>query len=176
MRPHREDVLEAYRAFHSGAESLVALYLRHGDAAGALADLDRTPSVRKVTPPSLYERLERAANGGDARAWKDLLIWLWSPDRKDSPTPAGTEGDPEFAIDPNLLKGAIFGTAVEAYRLDPRSPDVSMALGTLLVQLGMPEAAPAVLADAVPPQSDPALHQRRARPRAEGHSKRRRSR
>ena len=70
--------------------------------------------MRKVTPPSLYERLERAANGGDARAWKDLLIWLWSPDRKDSPTPAGTEGDPEFAIDPNLLKGAIFGTAVVA--------------------------------------------------------------
>ncbi len=155
VRPRREDALEAFRAFRSGAESLVALYLRHGDAAGALADLDRTPAVRKITPPSLYERLERTANGGDARAWRDLLVWLWSPERKDSPNPAGTEGDPEFAIDPNLLKGAIFGTAVEAYRLDPRSPDVSIALATLLVQLGMPEAAPAVLADAVLSQPAP---------------------
>jgi tetratricopeptide (TPR) repeat protein len=157
VRPRREDALEAFRAFRSGAESLAALYLRHGDAAGALADLDRTPSVQKIAPRSLLERLERTANGGDARAWHDLLLWLWSPERKDSPNPAGTEGDPEFAIDPNLLKGAIFGTAVEAYRHDTRSPDVCVALATLLVQLGMPEAAPPILADAVLPHPAPDL-------------------
>jgi tetratricopeptide (TPR) repeat protein len=157
VRPQREDALEALRAFRSGAESLAALYLRHGDAAGALADLNRTASVDKITPPSLRKCLENAANGGGARAWRDLLAWLWSPDRKDSPNPAGTEGDPEFAIDPNLLRGAIFGTAIEAYRLDPRAPEVSFALATLLVQLGMPEAAPAVLADAVPPGAPPDL-------------------
>jgi tetratricopeptide (TPR) repeat protein len=156
-RPPREDVLEFFRAVHSGAESLAALYLRHGDAAGALAELERTPAARKITPASLYDRLEHAANGGDARAWRDLLSWYWSPDRKDSPSPAGTEGDPSFAIDPNLLKGAIFGAAVEAYRLDPKAPDVSIALATLLVQLGMPEVAPPVLADAVLSQPDPAL-------------------
>jgi tetratricopeptide (TPR) repeat protein len=157
LRPRREDALEAFRAFRSGAESLAALYLRHGDAAGALADLNRTASVDKITPPSLRMRLENVANGGGARAWRDLLGWLWSPERKDSPNPAGTEGDPEFNIDPNLLRGAIFGTAVEAYRLDPRSSDVSFALATMLVQLGMPEAAPPVLADAVLPQSPPDL-------------------
>ena len=43
----------------------------------------------------------------------------------------------------------LFGLGLEAYRLDPRFVDVNMILATLLVQLGMPEAAPYVLADAV---------------------------
>jgi hypothetical protein len=155
-RPRREDALEAFRVFRSGAESLVALYLRHGDAAGALADIERT-SARKITPPSLYERLDRAANGGDAAAWRDLLAWLWNPERKDSPGPRNAENDPELAVEPNLLKAALFGTAIEAYRLDPTASDVAVALATLLVQLGLPEAAPLVLADAVVAHPEPAL-------------------
>src|SRR5689334_15178404 len=155
-RPNREDAMEAFRVFRSGAESLAALYLRHGDAAGALADIDRT-SARKITPPSLYERLEHAANGGDAAAWRDLLAWLWNPERKDSPGPRGAENDPELAVEPSLLKAAMFGTAVEAYRLDPTASDVAVALATLLVQFGLPEGAPLVLADAVVAHPEPAL-------------------
>ncbi len=146
LRPRREDLLEAFRAFRSGAETLVALYLRHGDAAGALAEIERT-AARKITPPSLYERLDRAASGGDAAAWRDLLAWLWSPERKDSPGPPGIEADPELAVDPNLLRAAQLGTAVEAYRLDPTGADVSVVLANLLVVHGLPEAAPLVLAD-----------------------------
>ncbi|HMI84115.1 MAG TPA: hypothetical protein VK550_08465 [Polyangiaceae bacterium] len=155
-RPRREDALEAFRVFRSGAESLAALHLRHGDAAGALADIDRT-SARKITPPSLYERLDRAANGGDAAAWRDLLAWLWNPERKDSPGPRNAENDPELAVEPSLLKAAIFGTALEAYRLDPTASDVAVALATLLVQLGLPEGAPLVLADSVVAHPEPAL-------------------
>ena len=155
-RPRREDALEAFRVFRSGAESLAALYLRHGDAAGALADIERT-SARKITPPSLYERLERTANGGDAAAWRDLLAWLWNPERKDSPGSRNAENDPEFAVEPGLLKAALFGTAVEAYRLDPTASDVAVALATLLVQFGLPEGAPLVLADSVLPHPEPAL-------------------
>ena len=145
-RPRREDALEAFRAFRSGAETLAALHLRNGDALGALADIEHT-SAHKIRPPSLYDRLDRAANGGDAAAWRDLLAWLWNPDRKDSPGPAGGEADPELAVEPSLLKAALFGTAIEAYRLDPTVPDVTIALATLLVQMGLPEAAPWVLAD-----------------------------
>ncbi|HEY3594812.1 MAG TPA: hypothetical protein VGL13_13100, partial [Polyangiaceae bacterium] len=123
---------------------------------GALAEIDRT-SARKITPPSLYERLQRAAEGGDALAWRELLAWLWNPERKDSPGPPDADADPELAVDPNVLKGALFGTAVEAYRLDPLLSDVNVALATLLVQLGMPEAAPLVLADAAVPHPEPAL-------------------
>jgi tetratricopeptide (TPR) repeat protein len=155
-RPRREDAIEAFRAFRSGAETLTAIYLRQGDAASALAEIDRT-SARKITPPSLYERLQRAAEGGDALAWRELLAWLWNPDRKDSPGPPDSEADPELAVDPNVLKGALFGTAIEAYRLDPLLSDVNIALATLLVQLGLPEAAPLVLADAAVPHPEPAL-------------------
>jgi cellulose synthase operon protein C len=156
IRPRREDALEAFRVFRSGAESLAALYLRHGDAAGALTDIERT-AARKITPPSLYERLDRAANGGDATAWRDLLAWLWNPERKDSPGPRNAENDPELAVEASLLKAALFGTAIEAYRLDPTSTDVAAALATLLVQLGLPEGAPLVLADAVVAHPEPAL-------------------
>jgi hypothetical protein len=155
-RPRREDALEAFRVLRSGAETLAALYLRHGDAAGALSEIERT-SARKIAPPSLYERLDRAANGGDAAAWRELLAWLWSPERKDSPGPRSAENDPDFAVEPGLLKAALFGTAIEAYRLDPTASDVAVALATLLVQFGLPEAAPLVLADAVLPHPDPAF-------------------
>jgi hypothetical protein len=155
-RPRREDALEAFRVLRSGAETLAALYLRHGDAAGALNEIEKT-SARKIAPPSLYERLDRAANGGDAAAWRELLAWLWSPERKDSPGPRSPENDPDLAVEPSLLKAALFGTAVEAYRLDPTASDVAVALATLLVQLGLPEAAPLVLADAVLPHPDPAF-------------------
>jgi hypothetical protein len=156
VRPRREDAIEAFRAFRSGAETLTAIYLRQGDAASALAEIDRT-AARKITPPSLYERLQRAAEGGDALAWRELLAWLWNPERKDSPGPPDNEADPELAVDPNVLKGALFGTAVEAYRLDPLLSDVNIALATLLVQLGLPEAAPLVLADAAVPHPEPAM-------------------
>jgi tetratricopeptide (TPR) repeat protein len=156
LRPRREDALEAFRVFRSGAESLVALYLRHGDAAGALAEPERT-SARKITPPSLYERLDRVASGGDAASWRELLKWLWNPERKDSPGPRNIENDPELAVEPSLLKAALFGTAIEAYRADPTAADVAVALATLLVQLGLPEVAPLVLADAVIPHPEPTL-------------------
>jgi tetratricopeptide (TPR) repeat protein len=146
-RPRREDGIEALRAFRSGAETLADLHLRSGDALGALAELDRV-SIQKIRPNSLYERLDHAANGGDANAWRDLLEWLWNPERKDAPGPTGAESDPEFAIDPSLLRAALFGTAVETYRLDPTAADVDGALARLLVQVGLPEGAPLVLADA----------------------------
>ncbi|HKQ71999.1 MAG TPA: hypothetical protein VJT73_21790, partial [Polyangiaceae bacterium] len=149
-RPRREDELEAFRAFRSGAETLAALHLRHGDAKSALDSIDNSVA-RKVAPPSFYERLDRAANGGDAAAWKELLAWLW----KDSPGSA--DSDPSLAVDPNVLKAALFGTALQAYRLDPTVADVNLALATLLVQIGLPEAVPPVLADAATLHPDPAL-------------------
>ena len=85
------------------------------------------------------------------------MAWLWNPERKDSPGPTGAEADPELAVDPSLLKAALFGTAIEAYRLDPTVPDVTVALATLLVQMGMPEAAPLVLADSAVTKPNAAL-------------------
>jgi tetratricopeptide (TPR) repeat protein len=47
------------------------------------------------------------------------------------------------------LRSALWGTALQAYRIDPMLADVNAALATLLIQLGFPEVAPLVLADAV---------------------------
>jgi cellulose synthase operon protein C len=153
-RPRREDAMEAFRAFRSGAQTLVALYLRNGDAAGAFAELS-TGSMRKITPPPLVERIDAAANGGDASAWRELLVWLWSPKQRGENGEGEPSEEPEFTIDPNLERAALWGTAVEAYRRDPTGLDVNIALSTLLVQLGLPEAAPLVLADGVQKSPEP---------------------
>jgi tetratricopeptide (TPR) repeat protein len=152
-RPKREEAMEAFRAFRSGAETLAAIYLRSGDASGAFNELERT-SLRKMAP-ALYDRLQATANGGGSRAWRDLLAWLWNPDRRDDEQ-LDSRDDPELSIDQGLLKAALWGTAVEAYRRDPTHVDVNMMLAALLVQLGLPETAPIVLADAVVPRPDPA--------------------
>jgi len=148
-RPKRDDAMEAFRARRSGAETLAAIHLRHGDAAGALADIEKT-AAGNIVARGLHERLDRVANGGDAIAHRELLAWLWNPRRRQGSDqlPIAAD-DPDFAIDPGLLRGALWGTALEGYRLDPMLADVNMALSTLLVELGFPEVAPLVLADAV---------------------------
>jgi cellulose synthase operon protein C len=148
-RLKRDDALETFRAMRSGAETLVALRLRHGDAAGALADVEGN-AAGKIIARGLYERLVRVANGGDAIAYRDLLSWLWSPGRRENPVQLPIPSDdPDLAVEPGVLRSALWGTALEAYRIDPMLSDINAALATLLVQLGMPEAAPLVLADAV---------------------------
>jgi tetratricopeptide (TPR) repeat protein len=57
--------------------------------------------------------------------------------------------DEDFADDRDLFGAAAFGVASECYRLDPTVPEVALTLGVALEELGMAEATPAVLADAV---------------------------
>jgi tetratricopeptide (TPR) repeat protein len=147
-RPRREDMLEAFRAFRSGAQTLVSLYLRNGDGAGAYSELV-TGAVRKITPPSLFDKVDAVGNGGDAAAWRDLLDWLWAPGHGDEDAETGAGDEPEFTIDPDLHKAALWGAAVEAYRRDATQLRLNLALSTLLLQLGLTEVAPLVLADGV---------------------------
>ena len=67
----RDEMVEAYRALRTGAIIMAGLYLRHGDAAGAIEVLERS-EARKVTSPELFERLQTAANNNDPEAWRDL--------------------------------------------------------------------------------------------------------
>lgn len=152
-RPKREDAIEAYRAMRSGGQVLAALYLRSGDAARAYNETSSN-LFRRVTPPPLVDRIEAVASGGDASAWRDLLIWMWAPQRRRDGAPADANNEPEFEADPSLIRAALWGTAVEAYRRDPTQLDVAMALAALLSQQGMAEVAPLVLADAVALKAD----------------------
>src|SRR5262249_47392226 len=52
----RNEAIEAARALETGGPTLAAIYLRHGDAKGALEHVD-DPTVRRVIQPALRERI-----------------------------------------------------------------------------------------------------------------------
>jgi cellulose synthase operon protein C len=139
----REEAVEAFRAASSGAATIVALYLRHGDAAGAVEAISGT-AIQQVTPSGLLPRLAKAARPGDAAPWRELLELFMHSEGK----------DPETSIDPSLVQAATFGIAVEAHRRDPGGVDVAMHLATALAAYGMAEAAPTVLAEAAKKHPD----------------------
>jgi tetratricopeptide (TPR) repeat protein len=142
----REDAIEGYRAYASAGLTLASIYLRHGDARGALAAIGGS-RVEAITPPALVDRLRAAAEGDGAPAWRALLeVFAHALQNVD-----------EVGVDRDLLRAAAFGVAVEAYRRDRSSPEVGTELASSLVALGMPEAAPLVLVDALRANPDPEL-------------------
>ncbi|HOU89426.1 MAG TPA: hypothetical protein PLU22_00205, partial [Polyangiaceae bacterium] len=56
----RAAALEAYAAVRTGGATVVASYLRHGDAAGALEAISAAPFA-EVSAPGLVERVQAAA-------------------------------------------------------------------------------------------------------------------
>lgn len=147
QRPAREDAVEAARALESGAVTLLALYLRNGNAKGALEALKQS-SARRVMPPDLLEPLAGAAFDDDARAWQVLTATL--AQAGDNP-----DTDMETAPDPVLLKAGIWGAGLEAYRRDPGDIRVALLISRSLVEFGLSEAVPLVLAEALGKEPDP---------------------
>lgn len=139
----RDEAVEAFRAASSGAATLAALYLRHGDAAGAVEAI-ATTSVQQVSPSGLVPRLAQAARAKGSAPWRELLEVFRQ----------GEGRDPETGLDPALVQAATFGIAVEAYRRDRGSIDVAMHLAGTLAALGLAEVAPTVLVDAAQKHPD----------------------
>jgi cellulose synthase operon protein C len=135
----REEAVEAFRAIRSGAATIVAIFLRHGDPLAALEFLEQN-DLSRVTPAPLRDRLEHAAMGGDVRAFSDLFRLFESAMESD---------EPETAIDSDIAAGAAFGVAVELYRRAPESVAAAGPLSTLLVEYGMSDAVPYLLVPAL---------------------------
>jgi len=132
----RAAALEAYAAAQTGGAAVVASYLRHGDAAGALAAISAAPFA-EVSAPGLIERVQ-AASAGEPAAWAELFA-LYA---------AVAEGrDRDFRLDPEVARAAAWGAAVELYRVAPDSPAGTLPLAGLLPRHGMTEVLPLVLAD-----------------------------
>jgi cellulose synthase operon protein C len=131
----RDEALEAYRALRGGGYALVALYLRHSDPLGAVTVTDEA-GLDRVISPELRARLEAAADDDDADAWVDLYRFYESASR---------EAQAALSIDPELFRGATFGTAMSLFRAEPGSFRGAMPLATCLVDFGMSEVAPLVL-------------------------------
>ncbi|MEO8906069.1 MAG: hypothetical protein ABI488_26205 [Polyangiaceae bacterium] len=141
----RDEAFEAYRALRGGGYTLIALYLRHGDARGVLTAADKA-ELGRIIAPELRDRLERAADGGDADAWADLFHFFDS---------AAHAADTEGLLDHTLMEAASWGTAVELFRAEPLSMRGAVPLATQLVNYGMAEVAPLVLAPAVAKEGAP---------------------
>ncbi len=135
----REEAIEALRARRAGAATLVGLYLRFGDPAGALAALEAAELTRLVHP-GIHERLEAIVDNQDPEAWWDLVQLYES---------ATSPELPETAIDPLLADAAAWGASLELYRVDPNSMRSGLAMAQRLLDLGMVEAAPIALEGAL---------------------------
>ena len=144
----REEGLEAVRALETGATVLAAIHLRNADPQGALGAIDK---VRDVARPELVRALEAVIEKPESDKWLDLARMLRPPPRQ-----AHSEEE-DFGRDAELLRVASFAAAAEAYRLDSTSPEPAAFVAAMLVDLGMGEAAPAILVDAVKAQKDPRI-------------------
>ncbi|HWO14965.1 MAG TPA: hypothetical protein VNN80_35925, partial [Polyangiaceae bacterium] len=106
----QDEAIEAFRAIRTGPLTFVALYLRQGDAQGALAALDNE-NVARITAPSLRQRVEAAAEN-DPDAWAELFRLFESSDDSE---------ENGMTLDPDLGRAAAWGAAIELYRAEPRS-------------------------------------------------------
>ena len=148
----REEGLEAVRALATGTTVLVAIHLRSGDAQGALSALEKANQKDpSMTRPELTAAIRAAAERPDSDRWLDLARLL-----RPSP-PKGQPDEEDFERESDFLRLAAFVSACEAYRLDATSPEPASFVAATLVDLGMGDASPAILADAVKAQKDPRM-------------------
>jgi tetratricopeptide (TPR) repeat protein len=150
ITPSRDEGQEAFRALGEGPTLLVALHLRHADAKGALAAVDRA-SAKPLLRGDLLRALQRVQDKPTPDRWIDVLRTLRGKQGE-----RGQE-DEESAIEADAVRAANFGVLIEAYRLDASQPEVAGALATLLVDFGMAEAAPAVLVPAAAANPEPRM-------------------
>jgi tetratricopeptide (TPR) repeat protein len=147
VHPAREEVAEAVRALQSGGTVLAALYLRDGNAAGALRAIGRAPS-HEVVRPELAAALTAARDKPDAARWLDVLHAL-------TPSAQDREHEDEEALeDRELLRAATFGIALESYRLDPTQPETAALVAAVMQDLGMADATPAIVTDSTKAHPD----------------------
>jgi tetratricopeptide (TPR) repeat protein len=146
VQPPREEGAEAWRAMDVGPLVLASLYLRDADFSGAVAVLDQAP-VRELLVserPQFAAALDAMAEERTVAHCGDLLGQLRTLAARD-----GEHGDDDLEDDRDLFGAATFAVASECYRLDPTVPQVALALGVALTDLGMAEATGAVLLEAV---------------------------
>lgn len=150
----REEGLEAVRALETGTTVLVAIHVRSVDARGALAVLEKANAKDpQMTRPELARAVKDVVEHPDSRGWLELANLL----RPAPPKGQGRGDEEDFGRDTDLLRVASFASACEAYRLDATSPEAAAFVAATLVDLGMGDASPAVLADAVKAQRDPRI-------------------
>jgi len=146
VQPPRDEGAEAWRALETGPVVMAALFLRDADAAGALKAIDAAGArdLLESERPQFAAALEAAAQEGSVDRCIDLLHQL-RPLAGREPS----RDDEDFQDDRDVFGAAAFGVASECYRLDPTVPEVALTLGVALEELGMAEATPVVVVEAL---------------------------
>jgi len=140
----RDEAIESYRAIKTGAIALVGLYLRDGDAKGALGFIKQNDLVRLI-PPAFQERLEAAADE-NPEAWSSLYQFF----------SAATNSDrPELALESALADGAAWGSALELHRTLPGSFAAAAPLCDELLRHGLSEVVPLIVSDTLGDNASP---------------------
>lgn len=144
-RPVREDAIEAARALESGGITMAALFLRHGDARGAVERISGS-SAKRLIPPQFMMRLGSAATDDGASDWQAVAGAF-----------AQLESEPqdmETGTDPALVSAALWGSTLEAFRRAPSHFGAAMLVARSLIRFGMSEAAPLALAEGLGAEPD----------------------
>lgn len=115
------------------AQTIIALHLRDGDAAAALAAFDADFLTEAEKKATMSAKL-LAAGEGDTDAW---LYWY---------AVYQSAGQEPALFDPDLASAAQWGAAVELLRADRGAVASTLPLIPLLNYFGMPDVVPAVLA------------------------------
>ena len=159
IQPPREESAEAWRALETGPLVLASLFLRDGDIPGAAAALDHAQLRELLEPeqPQFAAALAAAAQEPSASKVFDLMMQLRRFTGRDQGRERDEHDEEDFDDDRDLFAAAAFSLASLGYRLDPSSPQVAFSLVPALRDLGMAEAAPAVLVEAVQKHPDPAI-------------------
>jgi len=152
-QPPREEGAEAWRALETGPLVLASLYLRDANAAGAMAALERSQAreLLESERPQFAAALGALAKEPSVDRCIDLLTQLRPLTGHEQ-----ARDEEDFADDRDLFGAAAFAVAGECYRLDPTVPQSSLTLAIALQELGMAEATPGVLVEAV--EAHPEAH------------------
>jgi cellulose synthase operon protein C len=143
-----DERITANIAVRTAAQCLVALYLRDGDARGAMQAL-RDEGIEVAQP--LQEALQAAADD-NVEGW---MAWYQE-----------FQGELEhpFHFDRDIARAGQWGTAVEILKLgtnaQPRSTMAALPIANLLVEFGMPDVVPLLLGRVAGEQLEKADKQR----------------
>ena len=141
MRPTQDEVRPAVRAFQYGPRTIAEIHLRDADAAGALDAIKRAQAGELARDDDLIPALEHVVDKPSSDHWLDVLHTLRHP-----PSLGGERSEDEDDLeDKELTRAAAWTVAMEAYRLDPSTPEAAGAVAAGLQEYGMVEASPAVL-------------------------------
>ncbi|MDX2052785.1 MAG: hypothetical protein SFV15_10365 [Polyangiaceae bacterium] len=139
----REEAFESYRARQTGGVAVAALFLRDGDAKGALAYIQQH-DLGPLIPPPFQDLLEAAAIEESPDAWGHLYQAFSSQEERS-----------ERELEPALAAGAAWGTAVELHRSQPGSFVAAGPLCDELLDHGLEEVVPIVVSDTLSANASP---------------------